>query len=272
MKSNKKDMLRLLFLTLNFIFLYCFAQADTIYLKSGKVIEANILEENTEYIKIDFNGNPLYYQKKYVGKIEKPAPVEDTRPGAEKNDVDLLPENYFKKGLEVASSGDFLRAREKFNQGLLKNSDDYNITAALNLLDDLDSKKINREYALDLFNGLFSMSHNDYKQAIPCFKRVLGVKADNIDVLYNLGVCYYSLDDFKQAINSFESIINIKPDDPEVYGLLGNTYYLAGDSQKAKESFVLARGLFRKKQDTASANEIEALLSRLFKNHAPKQN
>ena len=235
-------------------------------------MEANILEENADYIKIDFNGNPLYYQKKYVGKIEKSAPINDIHSGAETKDVEFTLEDYFKKGLEKAVNGDFLRAREEFNRGLIKNSDDYNITAALNLLDELDSGKISREYALDLFNGLFNMLRNDYKQAILCFKRVLEVKSDDIDVLYNLGVCYYSLDNFEQAIATFKNILNIKPDDPEVFGLLGNAYYLAGDSRKARESFVLAKELFLKMQDTSSANEIEALLSRLFKDQSPKKN
>jgi len=265
-------MLKLLFLILNFTLFYCFAQADTVYLKSGKVIEANILEENADYIKIDFNGNPLYYQKKYVGKIERSAPLKDVHPGVEIKNNEFAPEDYFKKGLEEAIGGDFLRAREEFNRGLIKNNGDYNITAALNLLDELDSGKINREYTLDLFNGLFNMLRNDYKQAILCFKRVLEVKSDDIDVLYNLGVCYYSLDNFEQAIVTFKNILNIKPDDPEVYGLLGNAYYLAGDSQKARESFVLAKELFLKTQDTASANEIEALLSRIFKDQSPKKN
>ena len=265
-------MLKALLIALNLVFLYVTARADTIYLKSGKVLEAGILEENTDYIKIDFNGNPLYYQKKYIAKIEKSALVASAYPETEKKSAELLTKDYFKKGLEAAVRGDFLQARQEFNSGLLKSGDDYNIPAALSLLDDLDAGKINRTDALDLFSGLFNMLCNDYKQAIPYFKRVLETDPDNIDVLYNLGVCYYSLDNFHQAIAAFESILNIKPDDPEVYGLLGNAYYLSGDLQNAKESFVLARELFRKAQDISSANEIEKLLTRLFMDQAPKQN
>ncbi len=256
-------MLRFLLIVLNLTCSYIYAQADTIYLKSGKIIESNILEDNAEYIKIDFNGNPLYYQKKYISKIEKTAQVKDNT-GAGATDTGLSAEAYFQKGLEAAVSGDFVLARQKLKQGFLRNNDDYNILAALNLLDDFDAGKISREYAVDLFNGLLSMLGNNHKQAIVYFKRVLEVKPSNIDVLYNLGVCYYSLDNFQDAISLFNKIIDIKPEDSEVYGLLGNAYYLAGDTQKAKESFVLARELFRKAQDTASANEIEALLSRLF--------
>ena len=262
-------MLRFLLIVLNLTCSYIYAQADTIYLKSGKVIESNILEENAEYIKIDFNGNPLYYQKKYISKIEKAAQVKDDA-GAQTTDTGLALEGYFQKGLEAAVSGDFVLARQKFKQGFLRNNDDYNILAALNLLDDFDAGKISREYVVDLFNGLLSMLGKNYKQAIVYFKRVIEAKPDDIDVFYNLGVCYYSLDNFQEAISSFNKIIDIKPEDPEVYGLLGNAYYLAGDTQKAKESFVLARELFRKAKDVKSADEIEALLNRLFANQPSK--
>ncbi|MDD5128617.1 MAG: tetratricopeptide repeat protein [Candidatus Omnitrophica bacterium] len=263
-------MLKVLLIALNLVSFYITAQADTIYLKSGKVLEACILEENTDYIKIDFNGNPLYYQKKYIAKIEKSILAENADSGTEKQNAGLLVNDYFKKGLEAAAEGDFTRARQEFNSGILKSEDDHNIPAALSLLDDLDSGKISRTYALDLFNGLFSMLCNDYKQAISYFKLVLEIDPVNIDALYNLGVCYYSLDNFHRAIDVFESILNIRPDDPEVYGLLGNAYYLTGDFQSAKKSFVLARELFRKAQDISSSNEIEKLLTRLFMDQSSK--
>jgi tetratricopeptide (TPR) repeat protein len=261
-------MLMPIFLAISCVFVCLNAQAETIYLKSGKVLEASILEENEDYIKIDFNGNPLYYQKKYISSIEKPAAGGDNfvKPGSQA--AGSVPEDYFRKGLKAAANGDFLLARQEFRRGILDNGNDYNIPAALSLLDDFDSGKAGRAYVLDMFNGLFSLLNNEYKQAIPYFRRVLEIKPDNMDALYNLGVCYYSLDDFKQAIVSFKSILDIRPEDPEVYGLLGNAYYLSGQTREAKESFVLARELFRKALDTASANEIDALLSRLFKDPA----
>jgi len=270
-KTNYSGMMKPCVATL-FVILFCpAAQAETIYLKSGKVLEASIIEETQDYIKIDFNGNPLYYQKKYIGRIEKAAAGEDNTSNPENKASALSPGDYFRKGLQAAANGDFPLARQEFSRGILDNSGDYNIPAALSLLDDFDSGKVDRAYVLDLFNGLFSMLNNDYKQAIPYFRKALEMKPDNTDALYNLGVCYYSLDDFKQAIASFKSILDIRPEDPEVYVLLGNAYYLSGQTREAKESFVLARELFRKALDTESEKEIEVLLARLFTDHVPKQ-
>jgi len=40
--------------------------ADTLILKSGKVIECKILEKNQDYIKIEYAGGPIYYERKYI--------------------------------------------------------------------------------------------------------------------------------------------------------------------------------------------------------------
>jgi tetratricopeptide (TPR) repeat protein len=254
---------RLLCLVSLLVLSYACVRAETIYLKSGKVVETDILEENADYIKIDFNSNPLYYQKKYISRIERTPSSGIPEHSAE---------DCFKKGLEEAIGGDFGKAKEEFKRGLVKDSGSYNIAAVLSLIDDFEAGKVSREYTLDLFNGLLKMLHSDYRQATPYFKHVLQTEPGNVDVLYNLGVCYYSLDNFEQAIITLKSIINIRPDDPEVYGLLGNAYYLVGDTQKAKESFFLARDLFLKAQDVSSASEIGAIINKLFPGQKAHQN
>jgi tetratricopeptide (TPR) repeat protein len=259
-------MRRLFFvLFVNLAFLPPPAQAETIYLKSGKVIEAAILAEEPDYIRIDFHGTPLYYEKKYIKKIEKTPFNEDARAENTENPAGFSPEVSFVKGLESAAAGDFVIAREEFKRGIVLKGDDYNLIAGLNLLDELEEGKVSRDYVLDLSNGLLNMLRNDYTQAIQCFERALKVKPDNVDILYNLGVCRYSQGDYKQAIDCFRRLLNIRPEDPEAYSLLGNSYYLNGQEQEARESFILARELFRKAQDAKSAGEMEVLLNRLFK-------
>ena len=64
--------------------------ADTVTLKSGKVLECRVLERGQEYLKIEYLGQPLYYENKYVQKVSqdsdaaqevlKPAPPETKTP------------------------------------------------------------------------------------------------------------------------------------------------------------------------------------------------
>ncbi|MDD5770841.1 MAG: tetratricopeptide repeat protein [Candidatus Omnitrophica bacterium] len=266
-------MFKIFLLFFSLLFLSVYARAETIHLKSGKIISADILEQNSDYIKIDFQGNPLYYEKKYVARIDNFSEGQKEEKGMEGEPSESVAAGHcLEKGLESALSGDLVKARKELHGGLLTDGGDNNITAVLELFDALDSGKITREYALDLFSGLLSMLRNDYERAIPCFKRVLGKDPANIDVLYNLGVCYYSMDKFTPAIASLKKILDINPDEPDVYGLLGSAYYLSGDMRQAKENFVLARELFRKCSDTESSEGIGVLLTQLFDEQASGRN
>lgn len=62
------------FLTLLFI-LACrgLLFADTLFLKSGKVFDCRIVEKTSDYVKIEYSGRPLYFEWKYVRKIDEHA-------------------------------------------------------------------------------------------------------------------------------------------------------------------------------------------------------
>ncbi len=43
--------------------------ADTLVLKSGKIIECKILERSRDYIKAEYAGEPIYYEYKYIRQV-----------------------------------------------------------------------------------------------------------------------------------------------------------------------------------------------------------
>jgi PKD repeat protein len=45
--------------------------ADTLILKSGKVIECRILEKGQDYIKVEYAGQPLYYENRYIQQVNE---------------------------------------------------------------------------------------------------------------------------------------------------------------------------------------------------------
>lgn len=47
--------------------------ADTLILKSGKVLECKIQEKSKDYIKVEYAGQPLYYEYKYVQQVHEDA-------------------------------------------------------------------------------------------------------------------------------------------------------------------------------------------------------
>ena len=64
-------MLKLIFPALLFIICSDLSFADTLILKSGKVIECKILEKKQEYIKVEYAGSPLYFECKYIRQINE---------------------------------------------------------------------------------------------------------------------------------------------------------------------------------------------------------
>jgi uncharacterized protein YbaP (TraB family) len=63
-------MRKLISLFLLVILLIPWAQADTIYLKNGKVVEGSIKEKTNEYIKLDVGGLTIKYLQGEIGRIE----------------------------------------------------------------------------------------------------------------------------------------------------------------------------------------------------------
>jgi PKD repeat protein len=64
-------MLRLIFFATLLIMHFDLLFADTLILKSGKVIECKILEKGGDYIKVEYAGQPLYYECKYIQQINQ---------------------------------------------------------------------------------------------------------------------------------------------------------------------------------------------------------
>lgn len=254
------------------------AFCETITLKSGKQIEGRIMEETDQYIKIESNGMPIYYELKYVQNIEE-----------NKRDAKF----YLKEGFKCTSEGKFSQAEEEFKKGLGVDSANHNLKEALKMIDDLKSGAINKEYAVYLFKGSDYLINAKYQEAVAEFKEALKVKPYDSDLYYYLGVCYYSLEQyldaisylkkaaeikpneeiyyylgvcyyslghFPEAINYLTKTLEASPDDAEVYSIIGTSYYLSGQSQPARENLNKARELFQKNNDYLKAKDIEEFL------------
>jgi tetratricopeptide (TPR) repeat protein len=234
--------------------------ASTIILKSGKKVDGKILEETQDYIKIDYQGMPIYYERVYIQEIlrEDSVPVKEELKAPSEGEVDHL-----KKGLEFGSEGNFTEAEAAIEKGLSINPDDYNLRGAKSVFDEMRAGKISQEYAQNLFKGSLFLMDEKYEQAIVALKKALEINPKDSDVNYNLALAYYSLGDYNQAILYFLETSKLLPNDGVTYSLLGNAYYLAGQPQKAKESLTKAKELFVSVNDEENAQEVSRLLNTL---------
>lgn len=262
----KKVILICLFVSVPFC-----AGAETIVLKSGKVISGTISEQTPDYIKVKTETGELYFENKIVREIDgrefkplppgqaQPAPVSEPSLPSVTDDATAC----LKKGLMYASEGKLDEAEAEFKKGLELNPSEYNIKGALSILDDLKKGISTREYADNVFKGSLALVNEQYREAIPYFEKILTVKPEDLDAHYNIGVAYYSLKNYPKAIEFLKKAIELKPDDAEGRAFLGNVYYSAGQDEKARESLLAARDLFEQSGDKESLREIDAFLSEI---------
>lgn len=259
----------------------CRLFAETIVLKSGKRIEAKIVEKTGDYIKVDLGSAALYYNYQYIKSIEEDKPAVQSNPqgspgllsrpskgptstvaiegGASAVEVNA----GLKKGLKYASEAKFKEAKEEFNRALAANNSDSNLLGALGIIADLESAKMNPEFAAKLFQGFYYLANEDYQQAIISLKEASQLEPEDADVYYNLGVAYYSLSDYQQAIVYLNKGLQLQPQDAQAHRLLGNAYYFTGQHENARQNYTAACDLFQKSGDKASAHQMHKLINTL---------
>ena len=258
--------------------------AEGVVLKSGKKIEGRIVEQTGEYVKIESNGSPLYYERKYIASIEG-----DNLESADIN-------SYIKSGLQYGSQAKFKEAEEELKEGLKIYPSEHNLKEVSKIIDDLRKGLIREEYVLHWFKGSHNLINAQYQPAITEFKEALKLHPDDPDLYYYLGVCNYSLEQYEEAITDLKKVSGIKPndevyyylgashyslgrypeaiaymkkvleinpDDAEAYSIMGTSQYLSGEPKQAREALSKAIGLLKNKGDYLKAADIEEFLGKL---------
>ena len=218
------------------LFICLSAYPESIKLKSDKVIEAQILAKGDKYIKVDLNGEPLFYYLKTIRSIDGQDPSEYL----EKESILSLKEldsSYFQRALEYASEGKFAEAKE-----LLTKSSKINIAVessrqALEIIEDLDKGIINKKYARLIFKGMQAQIKSEPQEAINFFKKAARVNSKYTEAYHALGGVYISLGQFQEAVKYFKRILEITPKDVDVCYNLGVSFSLLGDHQESIEYF-----------------------------------
>jgi tetratricopeptide (TPR) repeat protein len=251
------------------LFFWGKAFADTLVLKSGKEVQGEIIENSEDYIRINYQGAPIYYEKKIIQSIREEhkdntggAKVQNNNsPGG--NDGAAAPFGavvFMRHGLELASQGNFEEAGKVFRKGLEADSDDPNFKGALSILDDLSQKKISEEFALSLFKGSYFLERQNYGQAAASLEEALKLKPGDPDISYNLAIAYQNINKEDDAIKCLNTVLEVNPQDAQAYSLMGTIYYSKGEYDRAKEYFTLAMGVYKKNGLEDKAEEISGIL------------
>jgi tetratricopeptide (TPR) repeat protein len=255
--------------------------AESVTLKSGKVIEGRITEQTGAYIKIESDGAPLYFERKFISAIDEEKKTEA---------------QLFKEGLKWGSEGQFDKALDAFQQGFAINPESRNLKEVLQVLQDLKAGVLEEEYALHLFKGSYYLTEAQFEQALVEFKAALEISPDP-DLYYYLGVCTYSLGryedaldflrkaeaqigpdaeiyyqlgitsyalrQYSQAVQWMRKLLELEPEDAESRAVLGTCLFLLGEKAQAKEELNRSLELFRKQGDYLKASDVETFMKEI---------
>ncbi|MGO4888082.1 tetratricopeptide repeat protein [Anaerobacillus sp. MEB173] len=94
--------------------------------------------------------------------------------------------------------------------------------------------------------GLLYGQQQEVEQAIHFFEKALSVTG-NVDVVYNLGICYLLLQRPQLSLPYFKKVIELLPEDAEGYYFLGHCYMKIGEEAKAFEVWYTALQLIEYK-------------------------
>jgi len=235
-----------------------FTSAETIVLKSGKEVVAEIIERSDDHIKIDISGVSVPFFLDEIESIDgakisvvPPRNSKLPQPAISKEVTEKQPhsitdgmsgKSYFVRGTQYLNNGQYNQAIDNFQKSI-----------------ELEPNSSEDYYNL----GVAHASLNQLEEAITSFQEALKLDPNHAEASYNLGLTYHILEQPEQALVYYKKAIEINPNYATAYTNLGNLYVSLHQLQQGKESFEKARKLFQEQGDYANIQIIDEILNEL---------
>jgi tetratricopeptide (TPR) repeat protein len=146
-------------------------------------------------------------------------------------------DSFFRKGIELASEGEFAQAKNELTEAVKENKSDFSAQGALQALNDFFSKKISQDYVLALFKSMRDLHAGEMTQAIEGLQRAISLDA-NYPKAYNvLGVIYASQGETEKAVENLKKSIEADAGYAGGYYNLASVYQSLGKADEAIDNF-----------------------------------
>jgi len=159
--------------------------------------------------------------------------------------IKFLKHKNYKAAIEV------FKSFEKKDQGLIDQAA-TNLSFLYFLEGDLKQTEFYAELAVkaDRYNAKALVNRSNYifakgdlEGAKELYLEAIGVEADCIEAIYNLGLANKRLERYGDALQAFKKLHRIIPRDPQVIYHIGNLHDLLGDTRQAAEQFKILHGV-----------------------------
>ena len=148
---------------------------------------------------------------------------------------------FFVGMIVLYAGGTFVSPKVDVSVAMNTTTVDHNHNSAdMTTLNEIKSLEAKVENNPDDLNAQLSLSHllNDsgfYEKAIENYKKYLLKDPNNVDVIIDMGVCYFQVKDYNSAILVMEKGISINPKHQIAHFNLGIVNSAKGDISKSKE-------------------------------------
>lgn len=140
-----------------------------------------------------------------------------------------ISEKKYNIGVSLCAKGEFLAAKEAFQQCLEVDQNETTCVNGLAVIEDVFINKIDKTTAIYLCNGVSNMIEEKFDYAIAQYNKAISSNS-NYKICYNeRGLAYYAKGDYDKAITDFNKSIEISPSFSNPYLNRGNSFALKGD-------------------------------------------
>lgn len=142
---------------------------------------------------------------------------------------------YYKHGIDYALENKFTDAEEQFKEALKIDKGDRLSEEALQIIEDLNKKIVNKEFVLAQFKGARSMVNRDFSRALSEFETALDIMPNSALANNNVGVAHLYLGSYKEAVEYFKKALEFDKKYLDAYTNLAfcyNNYLIEPDKAK----------------------------------------
>lgn len=227
--------------------------AETIELKSGKEFTGKIIENNAQYVKIDYKGTPVTFFRDEIKTIDGKEPISITvkfdNPEMAiaflKEQVKNEPHNYLafdNLGLNLAFTGKLEEAVVNFKKAV----------------------EINPGFSQGYAHlGATYVSLQNPKEATPYLEKAVQLGDTDLRTFDSLAACYYFTGKIRESIPYFEKVLQGNPKNIKSQIAVARAYKDIGNKAKARENFLKLKELFKAQGDNIGIKTVDLELEEI---------
>jgi len=241
--------------------------AETIVTKSGQTIEGNILEKTDKYIKIDFYGVPMIYNRDEIQSASGENEVNnvDNTAGVNK---DIVPQDILspeQKGIEYAIGAKFQEAEDQFKKAVAMGMNPGPSEESLNIINDFKKGLIKEDYVSQLFKARKFTMNRQFQDAIGEYEKAIQMNSEYAEPYNSIGVMYFMSKDFEKALPYVEKAVEKDPENVGSLNALAAIYAYLNRFEDARGSFQKAKEILQNRGDDKGVQLMDKYISQLPK-------